>query len=264
LSKAKRSAQVVVCSANLHNIGVAANTFQASYGRLPVPYHLSGPQYLDNDYLHCYPFWIQEDDSYMTNGKWKKYGTSFQCFMDMGAEKKSWLCPSQKWIGNANQTLDNTKITMWKDYWYPNPPTPDDFGGLLTRVTYAYIAGVNLEKNTYNKKFKDKQPRAKFITNVDDKNPSGKVMGGDMVSYNGKPGKGGWAWTNEDEYYINHTVKWGKPYAQNILYGDSSVKNTGSGPWQVNNLDKNTWTYAPPYTSLPWFYFEGTDWYSNR
>jgi len=250
LSKAKRSAQVVVCGANSHSISAAAFAFNASYGKLPVPYHLSGTQFVDIG--RCYPFWIQADDKYMGNGDWKKYGTSLKTWIDMGASEKVWLCPSQKWLGYATQWGDNRIVSIEHPYC-----------GVMYRVPTAYIAGVNYEKNYFNDTNPTRKPNVKFLTNVDDKNPSSKIMGGDVVMYN-PPGTA-WCWTTVDEYYINHTVKWGVPYAQNILYGDGSVRNVGAGVWTKNPITKNnyikTYTFTGDY--LAYMFFGGTDWYSR-
>lgn len=260
LSKAKRQAQVVVCSANEHNISVAANTFKASYGRLAVAYRRSGSAYPNS--RECLPWMIQEDENYMSNGQWKEFGTPFQTWMDMGADRNTWLCPSQRWLGYANWTGDHTKIKMWKEYFAPDPPVFEPYCGYITRVTIAYIGGVDMAENSYNTLFSNVKPRTKFMEKNDDKNPSSRVMGGDMVVHL-RPG-GSWYRTNVDEYYINHTTKWGKPYAQNVMYGDGSVRNTGAGPWQAKPVDHRTWTFSSGlYKQNPYFFFEGTDWYTR-
>lgn len=260
LSKAKRQAQVVVCAANSHNISVAANTFKASYGKLAVAYRRSGTLYPDN--RECLPWMVQEDESYMSNGQWKEFGTPFQTWMDMGAGRNTWLCPSQKWLGYANGTGDHNKITMWKDYFAPDPPVFEPYAGYITRVTIAYIGGVDMAENSYNTKFGNMKPRTQFLTKTDDKNPSRKVIGGDMVVH--LPPNGYWWLSTVDTYYINHTTVWGKPYAQNVMYGDGSVKNTGAGPWQTKPLNNKTWTFsAGRYSREPYFFFEGTDWYTR-
>lgn len=249
LSKAKRQAQVVVCGANSHTIASAAFTFNASYGKLPVAYHLSGTQYPDTG--RCYPFWIQGDEKYAQNGEWKKYGTPFQTWKDMGAETKVWLCPSQKWLGYATWWGDHTKIVS----------IDHPYCGTMYRVPTAYIAGVNYEKNFFNDKNPTRKPNVKFLTNIDDKNPASKIMGGDVVMYN--PAGGGWYRSSVDEYYINHTVKWGMPYAQNILYGDGSVRNSGASVWTKNPITAKdyikTYTFTGDY--LCYMFFGGTDWY---
>lgn len=255
LSKAKRSAQVVVCAANSHSISAAAFAFSSSYGKLPVAYHLSGTQYVDSS--TCYPFWIQGDEKYAINGEWKKYGTTMQTWKDMGASEKVWLCPSQKWLGYATWWGDHTKIVSIEH----------QYCGIMYRVPMAYIAGVNYEKNSFNDKNPTNKPNVKFLTNIDDKTPASKIMGGDVVMYNPPTPGVGWYRSSVDEYYINHTVKWGMPYAQNILYGDGSVRNIGANVWtknpiiSQNKMYRRTYTFTGDY--LCYMFFGGTDWYNS-
>jgi hypothetical protein len=118
LSRAREAARRTRCAANLHNIGVACQSFAHEHdGYYPMCYKMP-----DTQFPYRFPMVISQDTRLDLDPiLWKAYGNSWTAFSQFGTSAGTWYCPSADPIRFLDPSMGippEWGTCVWTDYMY--------------------------------------------------------------------------------------------------------------------------------------------------
>lgn len=255
LSAAREQANRAACSANLHNWGIACQSFAAeNKGVFPVAFRTDNGAY--------FPSILNYDDLNRgvppTVDSWQIYGVSLLQFFDYGVRRGSlpeepavgtFLRVEPSGISGSSLICPSSQSTI--DMW-----NPGDFNwGDNVWGHYMYVGGITSEKliTPAFGKWGTKVPAVR----QNDQNLTDEILAADEVWFSGGPSYA-WEPATGENYRINHRRLDDPlpPAWQNILFGDGHVAGFGKDYYSVP-LDINNYSLTH-FTNGAFFYWSGT------
>src|SRR6185437_4822608 len=146
LSHVREAARRTKCTANLKDMGAAAQAFANSHGgRFPMCYRMRDTDSLG--YPYYTPFVIAQSDKFSNDADislWTIYGTSWTAWQDCGVNLGTLSCPSSMRVATMQDlTVTNPEwgAVVWSNYMY--------VGGLTTTVM-ATAPGAAIKYQHYS------------------------------------------------------------------------------------------------------------------
>ncbi len=255
LNAAREQANRAVCSANLHNWGIACQSFAAeNKGVFPVAFRTDNGAY--------FPTILDYDDLNRgvppTVTSWQTTGVSLLQFIDFGV--RGGTLPTPPPVGEF-LGLDPAGVTgsslicpssqSLVHMWNPG----DNNWGDIVWSHYMYVGGIETGKliSPAFENWGTKVPAVK----QNDQNLSDEVLAADEVWFSGGPSYA-WQSATGESYRINHRRMDdpARPAWQHILFGDGHVEGFGkayyANPLTINNFSFNH------YVNGAFFYWSGT------
>ena len=276
LSKAKASAQKIVCSNNLKQWGDISFAFSTEHhGWLPRAYRHPMPTSM--------PICINDATSNTTDGEydcytgtntpdgrdWKFWGTPWEILAKYGLTEDICICQSNKWygfwIGDGSHWTNDGKLWTGSGkhkrlaFCAPDLAYPGGGWNRMVFQTYTFVAGMTSEDKTSN--FDKLKPYNRLS-----KSPSTCLIAADSVFVDTRQGQ-----IQRESLIcnINHASAKDrtKPDYQNMVFGDGHVAGNGGNYYSrglpsdgdvATVLADGNWSFCgAARTWGPHFYWEG-------
>ncbi len=270
LAAAREAANRTVCSANLHNWGLACHGFAAEHrGRFPMAFHHNSgndfPSLLDYDQTNrsVPPYGnLPDSENYygITLKTMYSYGVNAGDLPPPGAPGSDFRTEGAG-IHNCNLICPSSTYPIVSWTWI------DTLWGTGVWMNYMYMGGLdqgNMIPNFGTGSATQQSPYAHWgnmlpARREDDARLPERVLAADEVFWSGSTGTV-WGSITGTEYRINHTNNGRRPTFQNVLYGDGHVEGHGKQYFQadIGPGVGNDWSTLHWVGNGAYFYWNGT------
>lgn len=227
VGKARERANRVKCSANLHNLGLAAMAFANEHkGAFPMAFQMPDPAY-----PYRFPVMVSLNDnlySETATPSYKTHGIPKRTWERYGMQSGTWTCPSASYF-DVKQ--------------YPSSPTAPEWGPVMW-THYMYLGGLyysasnrhNLGKSARN--WGTDSRSLVPVVKQNSRQSANHILAADMIFLSGA----GTKWERErGKFMINHQRggNAAMPAYQNLLFADGHVEGRGQNffPKPLNQSD---------------------------